>query len=303
LLAVFGFRQVGGRGLGHLVGTCAGGSHRSRDNGRTADHHGGHFLEDCGAKLRRFFFHLASENPSLETHPNSCRTVDMTRSIRRARARPALIQINRSRARACSLEYKVRRRRYVRLVKFARFRDLIASTETLGMPGKSKTRLRKYKARREHGTIFIVAICAVLLTGCMHAAPPMLTERTAMISGRATSGRSAADATQIVLVKAAAMTLDHGFRYFRIADGVVADSSSNELIRPGANVTITLYRAGEISPRATGIVDAEDIAQHMQTRLASLPAPGSSSAPSTTTPVPAHSGTPAPHCTVYGCVW
>jgi hypothetical protein len=149
----------------------------------------------------------------------------------------------------------------------------------------------------------IVALCGLLLTACMHAAPPMLTERTAMVSGRATTGLSANDATQVVLFKAAEMALDHGFRYFRItgANSVVADRSGNELIRPGANVTIKVYRVGEINPRATGIVDAQDIAEHMQTRVASMPAPVANTASSSTAPV--NSGRPTPHCTVYGCVW
>lgn len=155
--------------------------------------------------------------------------------------------------------------------------------------------------------MFAAALCALLLTGCMHPAPAMLTERTAIVSGRATAGLNANHATEIVLVKAAAMTLDHGFRYFQIvgSDSVIADRSGNELIRPGANVTIKVYREGEINPRTTGIVDAEEIAEHDQRHVAraSAPAPAATAAPSPQTGPPAKSGMPKPHCTVYGCTW
>ncbi len=151
--------------------------------------------------------------------------------------------------------------------------------------------------------LFVAPFCSLVLTACMHDAPPMLTERTAMVSGRATAGLPASEATQIVLFKAAEMTIDHGFRYFQIigADSVVSDRRGAELIRPGANVTIKVYRTGEINPRATGIVDAQDIAVHMQTRVASLPSPAANRAPATQQPT--KSGAPAPHCTVYGCTW
>ncbi len=139
----------------------------------------------------------------------------------------------------------------------------------------------------------------------MHAAPPMLTERTVIISGRETSALSASDATQLVLVKAAETTIDHGFRYFQImdADSVVADRSGNKLILPGASVTIKVYRKGDINPRTSGIVDAQDIAEHMQARVVSVPMPTKGHAPAIAVQPNAHSGMPAPHCTVYGCTW
>jgi len=106
-----------------------------------------------------------------------------------------------------------------------------------------------------------VVLCGLLLTACMHAAPPMR------------------------------------------ADSIGSDRSGNELIRPGANVTIKVYRAGDISPRATGIVDAQDIAEHMQARIVSVSAPTKGSTPSTPALPNANSGMPSPHCTVYGCIW
>jgi hypothetical protein len=178
----------------------------------------------------------------------------------------------------------------------------------------SKTLLRTYNVGRPG--IFVVALCGVLPTACMHAAPPMLTERTAVISGHLSSGRTANDATEIVLFKAAAMTLDHGFRYFQVigSDSVFADRGGNELIRPGSNVTIRVYRPGDIDPRSTGIIDAEYIAQNdrkelsrMEENTLAAPASPPPSVPSTSEPPattqPPAKPTPTPHCTVYGCVW
>src|ERR1700733_7166775 len=113
-------------------------------------------------------------------------------------------------------------------------------------------RLRFVAARSRLG-LFVIPFCSLVLTACMHDAPPMLTERTAVVSGRATADMAPSEATQIVLFKAAEMTIDHGFRYFQIvgSDSVVADRSGKELIRPGASVTIQVYRQGEIDPRMT----------------------------------------------------
>jgi hypothetical protein len=177
------------------------------------------------------------------------------------------------------------------------------------------THFRKRKAILDGRGLIAGVLCGVLLVGCIHAAPPMLDAHTAEISGSATTGRSANDATEIVLFKAAAMTLDHGFRYFQIVgtDNVVADRSGNELIRPGANVTIKLYRQGEIDPRSTGIVDAEYIAENDQKEILRMQAHSGFDAPprssaNAAAPVPAatpptKSGMPTPHCTVYGCTW
>ena len=177
----------------------------------------------------------------------------------------------------------------------------------------SKTLLRTYNVGRPG--IFVVALCGVLPTACMHAAPPMLTERTAVISGHLSSGRTANDATEIVLFKAAAMTLDHGFRYFQVigSDSVFADRGGNELIRPGSNVTIRVYRPGDIDPRSTGSsmrnTSRRTIEKSFRAwrkirsrrRIAAAKRAMTSEPPATTQP-PAKP-TPTPHCTVYGCVW
>lgn len=107
-------------------------------------------------------------------------------------------------------------------------------------------RLRKYA-----NLIFVACCCGPMLSACMHKAPAMYNEHTAVISGRGTASDSEDDAIRETLAKAAAMTLDHGFRYFQIASP----------IKPGVNVAINVYRDGEINPKKPGIWDAERIAQ------------------------------------------
>ena len=53
-----------------------------------------------------------------------------------------------------------------------------------------------------------------------------------------------------VLVEAAAITVDHGYRYFRFMTPV----------RPGADVTVRLYGKGEVDPEMTNVYDADAIA-------------------------------------------
>jgi hypothetical protein len=58
------------------------------------------------------------------------------------------------------------------------------------------------------------------------------------------------DAAQTVLVEGAAITVDHGYRFFRLTGP----------IRPGVDVMIRVYGKGEIDPHAPGVYDANAIA-------------------------------------------
>src|SRR5215469_7442400 len=97
--------------------------------------------------------------------------------------------------------------------------------------------------------IFVVTLGVVVVAGCAHPIPA-LHGQSVVISGRGTVHDGLDDATRKVLVEAAAITLDHGYRYFEVT----------EPIRPGANVAIRLYGAREINPRAVGVYDASSIA-------------------------------------------
>ena len=64
-----------------------------------------------------------------------------------------------------------------------------------------------------------------------------------------------------VLIEAAAITVDHDYRYFEIVgtEGMSANSSGLPTIRPGADVTIKVFGAGEVDPRPPVIWDAQAI--------------------------------------------
>ena len=94
------------------------------------------------------------------------------------------------------------------------------------------------------------ALCAFLLVGCVHHAPATIHDRTTVISGHNTIHASGAEATRTVLVEAAAITVDHGYRFFRLMTP----------IRPGADVTIRLYGTGEIDPQTPNVYDAVAVA-------------------------------------------
>jgi len=92
-------------------------------------------------------------------------------------------------------------------------------------------------------------VCIVLLTGCAHHAPASIRGNTAVISGHNTAQASTADATRTVLVEAAAIALDHGYRFFELMTPV----------RPGADVTIRVFGKGEIDEGIPNVYDADAI--------------------------------------------
>jgi len=118
--------------------------------------------------------------------------------------------------------------------------DLAAAGRSLGRP------------------ILLIALCGLVLCACAHPIPPMRNDRTIVISGKRTAGNSDRDVTQKILILAARLTLDHGFRYFEFAG--VPNANGTPIIRPGSDVTIRVYRAGEIDPHRPGMRDAESVA-------------------------------------------
>ncbi len=130
----------------------------------------------------------------------------------------------------------------------------------------------------------------------------MLDAHTAVISGRATAGSDPRAAFDAVLVQAAKMTVDHGFRYFGVAG---SEGGNAPAFRPGADVTIKVFREGEVDPARPGIWDAQQIL------TAGVP---HAAAPSfrVQAPLQAPAQAPAPaappknqplRCTAYGCDW
>jgi hypothetical protein len=171
--------------------------------------------------------------------------------------------------------------------------------------------MRKYRefsvaVWRPSRITFIAALCGCALSACMSAAPKMLNERMAVISGRATVGDNPSNAARKTLIRAAAMTLDHGFRYFLIIRSQNAESIYGGVspIQPGVNLTIKLYREGEINPQRPGVWDAENIAAGNTGKNASLSAGGAATLPNrrSTATAPIKSNT-TPNCSTDGCTW
>jgi hypothetical protein len=100
--------------------------------------------------------------------------------------------------------------------------------------------------------------CISLLSACAGPAPAMRDSRTAVVSGRVTAGLSATDAARRALSEAAKITVDHGFRYFMIANPQNASASSVVII-PGVNLTIKTFRKGDVKPNTRGLWDADVI--------------------------------------------
>ena len=96
----------------------------------------------------------------------------------------------------------------------------------------------------------LVALCVFALAGCAHRAPATIHDQTAVISGHNTVHASMADARETVLIEAASITVDHGYRFFKLLTPV----------RPGADVTIRVYGQREIDPHVPGVYDADAIA-------------------------------------------
>jgi hypothetical protein len=148
----------------------------------------------------------------------------------------------------------------------------------------------------------------------------MRDDRTAVIPGRYTEGGSATVLLKNTLFQAARITVDHGFRYFEIVGSRYQASGENRkagaldknnswndsrfpFIQPGADVTIKVFRTGEIDSRIAGIWDAQQI---LTSGVSDVPA---GSGPTTAIQQLYQSSNPTrqtplrPRCTAYGCDW
>jgi hypothetical protein len=102
-----------------------------------------------------------------------------------------------------------------------------------------------------HSIFLAVTIAAALLTACAHHTVPLANSGVVHVPGRATAGLHQREATERALVLAAKITVDHGFRYFRIVGGRDAFA-----LQPGTGFSIKLTAEDDGS---AGLLDAEDI--------------------------------------------
>ena len=112
------------------------------------------------------------------------------------------------------------------------------------------------KAPRGRALAFVVA-CLAGLAACMHETPVALNGRTATITVPDAGHGDTATVHQEALIKAAMVTLDHGFRYFRISAAPPANPAT---ARQATKFRVTVYRSAEINPLAPGVMDSDKIA-------------------------------------------
>jgi len=105
---------------------------------------------------------------------------------------------------------------------------------------------------RARGAALLAVVTAgsIGMNGCAHRAAAIIQNDATTISGHNTAHMTPSDAHRIVLIEAAAITVDHGYRLFELATP----------IRPGADTIVKLYGKGEADPHAPGVYDADAIA-------------------------------------------
>lgn len=111
------------------------------------------------------------------------------------------------------------------------------------------------------------AFLALALSACMSTESVMLDDRTAIISGRGGGPRTSAEVYQASLIEAATQTQARGFELFQIQSS--ADKTRTQVIaseynvqaveKPGLDLVVRMYRAGEISPDAPNVFTASKI--------------------------------------------
>lgn len=155
--------------------------------------------------------------------------------------------------------------------------------------------MRGLRAARA-GRLVVAGVCVLSLAGCVAHMAPLRADHVVVVSGKLTAGDAQPDAVRQALFQAAKLTVDHGYRYFRVLADDTGDGGLSA-IRPGVNVAVKLYAEGEIAPHSPGVWDADEILTK------GLPSATASTNPS----APRRANTPAapgqPHCTAYGCVW
>jgi hypothetical protein len=138
-----------------------------------------------------------------------------------------------------------------------------------------------------------LALSGILLAGCASSSSTMITEDTALIT---VVGQSASDGTKVVdrtIAEAARVTREHGYRYFVILDATDASQKGTRIllgetiyrrntsqkgaasfpgptyyhtleqrvpyVRLGLDVTIRMYREGDVDPKSQGVWNTDVI--------------------------------------------
>jgi hypothetical protein len=163
-------------------------------------------------------------------------------------------------------------------------------------------------------TVLLLITTAALLAGCALAQGTMLSDNTARITSRANSVTNVDRMIADAVTEAARLTRAQGYRYFVILEATddsrtgdvtvlgqitrtttntsvrfgnlslgvigrtgtmfVTPASHMQFVRPGLNITIRMYREGEVDPRAQGVWNAEAPLMDPMTEPEPPPAPG-----------------------------
>lgn len=140
-------------------------------------------------------------------------------------------------------------------------------------------------------------LAALLLAGCTTVSTDMLDDRTAVISGRGSAFNDIGDVTSEMLARAASQAKARGFKYFAVVDSRDATSygtyttptttnstavgsaqcygatcygqasgtsttyggQSFALEKPGADMMVRFFLAGEVDPATPGVWDADRV--------------------------------------------
>lgn len=140
-------------------------------------------------------------------------------------------------------------------------------------------------------------LALLLLGACARANTTMLDDRTAIISGRGSASNSQADVTKKVLQEAAQQAVTRGYAYFQVTGGQDQSRAGTMIIpgqstttgngmascyggvcngnyssqtytspgmamgfaKPGADIYVRFYKAGEIDPKTPGVWDAQRV--------------------------------------------
>lgn len=117
------------------------------------------------------------------------------------------------------------------------------------------------------GRLIAAAFLALAASACVSTDARMLDDRTAVISGRGGGTKSGAEVMQAALVEAAQQTKARGFDLFQVQSAtdqtrtqlVASQVSATTVVKPGLDIVVRMYRAGELAPDAPGAYSADKV--------------------------------------------
>ena len=117
---------------------------------------------------------------------------------------------------------------------------------------------------REFCIALVTCAALFLVAACANASGTMLTENTGVVSalGSATSDRDGV--FEVALIEAGNLARAHGYQYFIVlksedSSTYAAPSTAARDVRPGFEITVKMYREGEIDSHADGVWNVDSL--------------------------------------------